>query len=49
MSIFVDNIKVMGIKEIGYIKKIKAKLAAVFKIVDMSPISFYLGLKVERD
>lgn len=49
VNIFVNDIKVMGTKETGYIEKIKGELAAAFEMVDMSPISFYLGLKVKRD
>lgn len=49
VSIFVDDIKVIGTKESGHIKRVKAKLSAAFEMVDMSPISFYLGLKVEKD
>lgn len=39
----------MGIKELDNIKRVKAKLAVAFGILDMGPISFYLGLKVKRD
>ena len=39
----------MGVKRLGQIEKIKRELAAVFEMVDMGPISFYPGLKVERD
>lgn len=46
---FVDDIKVMEVKRSGHIEKVKKKLAATFKIVDMGSINFYLGLKVERD
>lgn len=46
---FVDNIKVIGIKESSHIKKVKHKLVTVFEIVDIRPISFYLGLKIKRD
>lgn len=49
MSIFIDNIKDIGIKKTGHIKKVKAKLATMFEIVDMGAISFYLRLKVERN
>ena len=49
MSTFVDDIKIMGIKGSGFIKRVKAELAAAFSMVDMGPISFYLGLKVTRD
>lgn len=49
VNIFVDDIKIMKTKRIDHIERVKAKLAAAFEIVDMDPISFYLGLKVERD
>ena len=49
VSTFVDDIKVIGVKESGQIKRVKRKLAAAFEIVDMRPINFYLGLKVESD
>lgn len=39
----------MGVKGSGHIKKVKIELAAAFEMVDMGPISFYLGLKVKRD
>ncbi len=46
---FVDDIKIMWPKRSGAIEKVKRELAAAFEMVDMSPISFYLGLKVERN
>ena len=49
VSMFVDDIKIMGTKGSGFIGKVKAELAAAFSMVDMGPISFYLGLKVTRD
>lgn len=49
VSTFIDDIKIMAIKGSGFIEKVKAKLASAFQMVDMGPISFYLGLKVERD
>ena len=49
VSKFVDDIKVMGVKRSGHIKKVKRKLAAEFEMIDMGPISFYLGQKVEID
>lgn len=49
VSTFVDDIKIMGIKESGFIRRVKEELTAAFSMVDMGPISFYLGLKVERD
>lgn len=39
----------INIKESDYIEKVNQKRATVFEIVDMDPISFYLGLKIERD
>ena len=36
----------MGTKGSGTIQRVKSELAATFSIVDMGPISFYLGLKV---
>lgn len=39
----------MGMKGSGVIDRVKAELIAAFSMVDMGPISFYLGLKVERD
>ncbi len=49
VSIFVDDIKVIGIKRLGHIKKVKRELASVFEMIDIWPISFGLGLKIERD
>ena len=49
VSTFVDDIKVMALKGSGIIQHVKAELAAAFSMVDMGPISFYLGLKVKRD
>ena len=49
VSIFVNDIKVIGIKRLGHIKKVKRELASVFEMMDIWPISFCLGLKIERD
>ena len=49
VSVFVDDIKIMGVKGSGAIGRVKAELIAAFSMVDLGPISFYLGLKVERD
>lgn len=49
ISIFIDDIKIMAPKETGIIQRIKAKLITAFLIIDIDPISFYLGLKVEQD
>lgn len=39
----------MAPKGSGHISRVKSELAAAFSMVDMRPISFYLGLKVQRD
>ena len=49
MSVFVDDIKIMGMKGTDVIDRVKAELIAGFSMVDMGPISFYLGLRVDRD
>ena len=49
ISTFDNDIKIMALKKSGFIKRIKAELAAAFSMVDMGSISFYLGLKVEQD
>lgn len=49
VSTFVDDIKIMAPKGSGMTQRVKAELAAAFSMVDMGPISFYLGLKVQRD
>lgn len=49
VSIFVDNIKFIDVKESGHIERVNLELAAAFKMANMGLISFYLGLKVERD
>ena len=36
-------------KESGITQQVKTELTSAFSIVDIGPISFYLGLKVERD
>ncbi len=49
VSTFVDDIKIMAPKGSNIIARVNSELAAAFSMVDMGPISFYLGLKVERD
>ena len=49
MGMFVDNIKIIRSKRSRVIQKVKDGLTAIFLMVDMGPISFYLDLKVERD
>lgn len=49
ISTFFDDIKIMGIKIFGHIEKVKQKLVATFKMVDIGSISFYLNLKIEKN
>lgn len=49
VSTFVDNIKVIGIKKPGYIKKVKLELVVTFEMANIKPISFYLRLKFKRN
>lgn len=49
LSVFMDDIKIMAPKCSGMIERVKAELTAAFSMVDMGPISFYLGLRVDRD
>ena len=49
VSTFVDNIKIIAPKRSSFIEKVKTKLVSTFPIVDMGPISFYFGLRVDRN
>ena len=49
VNTFVDDIKIIAPKGSGMIECVKAELASVFSMSDMGPISFYLGLNIERD
>ena len=49
VSTFFDDIKIMAPKGSGIIQQVKAQLTAAFSMIDMSHISFYIGLKVERN
>ena len=49
VSTFVDDIKIMGVKGSGMTERVKREFMSAFSMVDTGPISFYLGLKVERD
>ena len=49
VSIFVDDIKIMTPKKSGHITRVKIELTATFSMVDIGSISFYLGLKIQRD
>lgn len=46
VSTFVDNIKIMGVKDSKIITNAKKGLTAAFEMADMGLISFYLKLKV---
>ena len=46
---FIDKIKQIGLKRSRVIQKVKNELTLAFLMVEMGPISFYLGLKVEHD
>lgn len=48
VSMIIDVIKSMSVKEWDHIEKVKLILITAFEIVDISLISFYLRLKVER-
>lgn len=49
VSMFVDDIKIMAPKESEITQRMKTKLTTAFSIIDMGPISFYLGLKVVQN
>ena len=49
VSIFVDNIKIMAPKKSEMIERVKLELPFAFFMINMGPISFYLGLKVQQD
>ena len=46
---FVDDLNIIGPKGSPMISEVKKQLNIAFKMVDMGPISHYLGLKVERN
>lgn len=49
LSVFVDDIKIMAPKDSGITSRVKRELTAAFSMSDMGPISFYLGLQIDRD
>lgn len=49
VSIFVDDIKIMAPKGSEMIERVKIELIFTFFMIDMGPISFYWGLKVQQD
>lgn len=49
ISIFVNNIKIIRLKNIKVIAKIKIEPTIAFNIIDIRLFSFDLGLKVEKN
>ncbi len=49
LSVFVDDIKIMAPKDSGIIQRVKTELTSAFSMSDIGPISFYLGLRIDRD
>lgn len=49
VSMFVDDIMIMGVKRLDHIEKLNLELAIAFEMIDKGLISFYLRLKVERN
>lgn len=47
VSTFIDNVKIIASEKTRIIQHIKAELTDMFLIVDIGPISFYLGLTVD--
>lgn len=46
---FVEDITIIGLKNIKVIVKFKIELITFFDIIEIRPISFYLDVKVEKD
>lgn len=46
---FVNNIKVMAPKESEMMERVRTELTSACSIVDIGPLSFYLGLKVQHN
>lgn len=49
ISIFIKNIKIMAPQASGMIDFVKLEFSSIFSIVDISLMSFYLGLTVEHN
>lgn len=49
MSIFVNNIKIIGLKNTRVIARVKIKLMVMFEIMNIEPISLYLGFKIDKN
>ena len=48
IAVYVDDLLIFGPNE-TFIATIKAALAARFKMVDMGPAKYYLGMQILRD
>lgn len=48
INIYIDEIKIIAPKDSGIIQYIKLELISTFLMVDMSHISFYLGLEFSK-
>lgn len=49
ITTFIDDFNIFASPGSGIIQQIKREPAAVFDIVDMGPLAFYVGLKFTRD
>ena len=49
ISLWVDDLNLFAPAKLKWMARMKGELTAAFKMVDMEPIQFYLGLKVERN
>lgn len=49
LSIFVDDIKIIALKDSEIIEWVKLELIFTFFIIDIDFINFYLGLKMQQD
>lgn len=49
ISIFVDNIKIVGLESNKIITQVKIDTTTEFEIVDIRSISFYFGLRVSKN
>ena len=49
ITTIVDDLNIFAPAGSGIIKRIKEELAAAFDMVDMGPLAFYVGLKVDCD
>lgn len=49
ISLWVDDLNLFTPAGSSWMKRMKDELSAGFKMVDMGPVQFYLGLKVDRD